>query len=56
VVADTPHSKGVIALTTDKVLTILFAALTFEAKLISTIVAIVVTITKKNYPPFQPNY
>jgi hypothetical protein len=46
VAANTPERKGVIALTTDKVLTIVIAALTFEAVFIATIVAIVVAITK----------
>jgi hypothetical protein len=40
-------SKGVKAMTTHEVLSTIFAALTFEAVFISTIVAIVVAITKK---------
>jgi hypothetical protein len=38
-------------MTTHDVLMIIFAALTFEAVFIATIVAIVVAITKKNSPP-----
>jgi hypothetical protein len=47
VAADTPNRKGVKAMTTFQVITIVFAALTFEAVFTATIVTIVVAITKK---------